>query len=211
MPMAKESVVEMYRMGRANGELAVAWSDSAGERAIFCALQLYVDQVERHAISGGADVTVYEMEHWEQSVYSSGVTPAKLEAKLRELKDMVERGDVPTPDESSYALAEEVASALFSPHPKASYVIPRVLWHADDDGRDQRRRDAVETAANPLPALAPIASWLRHAFGEMVSQAEASRRLGLTDEGVRARIREGKLRSVRVGGNVLIPTLDLPN
>lgn len=206
MFFATRSSVERYRLGQSNGELRAAWSDSEEERAIFCAMQLYVDQAERLAISRGADVTIYQMEAWEQSYYF-GRTPQEVEYMMRILQVMAQGNDVPTPE--SYTIAEEICAALFAPRPGAPYVIPRDLW-SHDEGRRQRRRDAVESAANPTPTLVPIARWLKRAFGELISQAEASRRLGLTEEGVRARIREGRLRSVRVGGNVMIPAADLP-
>ena len=213
--MAESSVVERYRRGQANGDLRMRLSDLEGERAIFCALQLYVNEVERLAIWRGEEVTIYEMEPWHQGVVAEP-TPHALEGKLRALWSIAEGGDAPS--EESYALAEGACHALFStrlrpggrggvPYP---YVIPRDLW-SHDEGRRPRRRDAVASPVNPLPALVPLARWLKAAFGELVSQAEASRRLGLTEEGVRARVREEKLRAVRVGGNVMIPASDLPS
>ncbi len=208
-------MVERYRMGEANGELRMRLSDLEGERAIFCALQLYVNEVERLAIWGGEEVTIYEMEPWHQSVVAEP-TPHDLERELRTLWSIAEGGEAPSGE--SYALAEGVCEALFSTRrrPRASggvpypYVIPRSLW-SHDEGRRPRRRDAVATPANPIPTLVPVVRWLKAAFGELVSQAEASRRLGLTEEGVRARIREEKLRVVRVGGNAMIPAADLPS
>ncbi len=225
--MAEISVVERYRMGEANGELRMRLSDMEGERAIFRALQLYVNEVERLAIWRGEDVNIYEMEPWHQSVVAQP-TPYELEQKLRALWAIAEgdnyfaggldREPTGAPSES-FALAEEVCEALFAtrlygfggssgnaPYP---YVIPRDLW-SHDEGRRPRRRDAVPTPVNPIPDLLPVARWLKVAFGELVSQAEVSRRLGLTEVGVKARVQEGRLRAVRVGGNVMIPVADLP-
>ncbi len=218
--MAEISVVERYRMGEANGELRMRLSDMEGERAIFRALQLYVNEVERLAIWRGEDATIYEMEPWHQGAVAEP-TPHDLERKLRALWSIAEGGDAGhTPSEESYALAEGVCEALFATQrrPRASgasgvpypYVIPRSLW-SHDEGRRPRRRDAVASPVNPVPTLVPVARWLKAAFGELVSQDEASRRLGLTEEGVRARIRQEKLRAVRVGGNVMIPAADLPS
>lgn len=218
--------MERYRRGEANGDLRMRLSDAEGERAIFRAMQLYVNEVERLAIWRGEDVSIYEMEQWHQSVIAEP-TPHEMEQKLRALWDVAERelaseagfaggAREPAATEESYALADEVCEALFAtrvrsfaggtPYP---YVIPRDLW-SRDEGRRARRRDAVATPVNPLPDLVPIARWLKVAFGELVSQSEASRRLGLTEEAIRARVREGRLRSVRVGGNVLVPVADLP-
>lgn len=230
--MSDTSMVERYRMGEANGDMRMRLSDMEGERAIFRALQLYVDEVERLAIRRGEDISLYEMEPWQQGVVAEP-TPYELEEKLRALWAVAE-GDygfagVPgggagggpsgAGSEESFALAEEVCAALFATRsggfwgsPAAAaypYVIPRDLW-SHDEGRRPRRRDAVATPVNPLPDLAPVARWLKAALGSLVSQAEASRRLGLTEVGVKARVREGRLRAVRVGGNVMIPVVDLP-
>ena len=226
-------------MGEANGDMRMRLSDMEGERAIFRALQLYVDEVERLAIRRGEDASIYEMGPRRQGVVADP-TPREFEEKLRALWAVAEGDDgfagvpggVPggihggstggvhsgAGSEESFALAEEVCAALFAtrsggfwgspaaaPYP---YVIPRDLW-SHDEGRRPRRRDAVATPANPLPDLAPVARWLKAALGELVSQAEASRRLGLTEVGVKARVREGRLRAVRVGGNVMIPVADL--
>ncbi len=221
--MAEISVVERYRMGEANGELRMRLSDMEGERAIFRALQLYVNEVERLAIWRGEDATIYEMEPWHQSVVAEP-TPYELEEKLRALWATAESDNFAgnlhrepgATFEGSYALAEEVCAALFATRlgtfaggTPYTYVIPRDLW-SHDEGRRPRRRDAVATPVNPLPDLVPVARWLKAAFGELVSQSEASRRIGITEEGVRARVREGRLRSVRVGGNVMVPAADLP-
>ncbi len=239
------SVVERYRAGEANGELRMRLSDMEGERAIFCALQIYLNEVERAAIWRWEDVSIYEMEPWQQSVVAKP-TPYELEVKLRALWGLVQDPGVDTgfpsigdparepagthngnrsaghealPTPGSYALAEEVCEALFATRRRGfgnaggasyPYVIPRDLW-SHDEGRRARRRDAVATPVNPIPDLVPVARWLKSAFGELVSQAEASRRLGLTEVGVRARVQEGRLRSVRVGGSVMIPVADLPS
>ncbi len=222
--MVEKSMVERYRSGEANGELRMRLFESEGEWAIFCALQLYVSHVERSAIWREEDVTLYEMEPGRKSVIAQP-TPHELQGKLRALREMVEdaeqgeKATLPTPE--SYALAEEICEALFATRRRVPglfgniggasypYVIPRDLW-SHSEGRRARRRDAVSTPVNPIPDLLPIARWLQAAFGELVSQAEASRRIGMTEVGVRARVQEGRLRAVRVGGNVLIPVADLP-
>ncbi len=203
------SNVELYRRG--SDRLVALDLEDAYDRAIFCAVQLYTDYLERLSLREGRReererINLYETE--ELTGYEPEVmgTPHWLEAHLKFLRSVAAQNpqDRVVPPEELFYAAQTVAETLFAPEGSRSYRIPRDLWQAGEGAINGR----PDTPANLTSTLAPIAYLLRFGFGELISQTEAARRLGLTQEGVRYRVREGLMRSVRVGGGVLVPTAD---
>ena len=211
------SGVERYRMGLPWDDLGIV--EDLNERAIFRATQLYVDYLETLALLRYKPITIYEMEDWELSGLRYW-TPAEFENKLRALRDAAE-GRAPLDADERYALGSGLVEALFAPNqlapdrayseprsepiPSWTSSIPRYIWEAGT----YPRRESVEAPGNPARTLAPVARWLRWAFGELVKASEAARRIGITHEGVRVRVRDGKLRALHIGGSLLIPEADL--
>ncbi len=205
------SNVELYRRG--SGRRVTLNLENRYDRAIFCAVQLYTDYLERLSLTqvrreddrGETDLyAAEELTGYEPEVEG---TPYWLEAHLKFLRSVeaqIPQDRVVEPEELFYA-AQAVAETLFAPEGSRSYRIPRDLWQAGE----AYANGSLDTPANLTSTLAPIAHLLQFGFGELISQTEAARRLGLTLEGVRYRVREGLMRSVRVGGGVLVPVADL--
>lgn len=57
--------------------------------------------------------------------------------------------------------------------------------------------------------VAPLFGLLERSMGELISQSDAARRLGLTPRGVTLRIERGEMRRVRVGQYVFVPAEDV--
>ncbi len=204
------SSVELYRRG--SDRLVTLDLEDRTELAIYCAVQLYTDYQERLSLRGRRPedregTNLYETE--ELTGYEPEVegTPHWLEAHLKFLRSVAAQSpqDRVVPPEKLFYAAQAVAETLFAPEGSRSYRIPRDLWQAGEEYTN----GSPDTPANLTSTLAPIAHLLQFGFGELISQTEAARRLGLTQEGVRYRVREGLMRSVRVGGGVLVPVADL--
>ncbi len=211
------SGVERYRRGLPWEDLGTI--EASDERAIFCATQLYVDYLERLALLRYKPTTIYEMEDWELSGLRYW-TPGEFEKNLRTLRDAAE-GHAPLDAEERYALGSRLVEALFAPGhlepsrmrserlsgpiPSWTSSIPRYFWEAGT----YPRREGVEAPGNPARTLAPVARWLRWAFGELVRASEAARRIGISHEGVRVGVRDGRLRALHIGGSLMIPEADV--
>lgn len=199
------SSVERYRRGEIR-EAPYDLSDPFG-RAIWRALSLYVDHLEMEAARHGKNL--YEMSGAEV-VKLRFRQPWELEESLRDLWK-VARGTGRMDPGELYETAQSVAEALFAPKDAGFYRIPPEFWELG--GRDLG--EGAEEGRAPLvfeeTDLAPLSHMLRVGLGELVSQAEAARRLGVAERTVGYRIERGEMRAVRVGRSVLVPVESLPD
>lgn len=204
--MRIKSTVERYREGEIGREEVSGkynLSDPA-DRAIWTATQLYTDHLERLTLSRAPESWENEEGYLRNLRFRQAW---ELEESLREL-GAVATGARQMDAGELYEAAQSVAEALFAPEGAASYAIPRDFWEA---GRADARSGPppTEAPAELTDTLAPIAHMLLVGLGELVPLAEAAKRAGIGHEGMRNRAEDRRVRSVRVGGRVLIPAADL--
>lgn len=210
-----KNTVELYRSGEIL-EIPYDLSDPL-ERSIWTALQLYVDHVERRAILAAEEFDRPEVwsalhpyvDHPDSEVYLAPLGSRRaweLEEYLRDLKEAVHGAGSMDPAELHDA-ARSVLEILFTSDDTGGYSIPFAFWEA---GASEVTDDRTEAPLQVAQTLTPLAGLLRASIGELVPMAEAARRLSLAPQAVEARIAEGRLRAIRVGGDLLVSVADLP-
>ncbi|MDP9438451.1 MAG: hypothetical protein M3P49_06880 [Actinomycetota bacterium] len=181
--MSIPSTVELYR----KGEIPAAPYDLTDplDRAIWVAIGLYVDRLDRRVLAG-EDPGFREA--WEVEEY------------LKDLAAHV-RGERVMDYMAGHDTAQAVVEALFATGGLADPVeIPQDFWDAGDP-EDQ----AAESALVLDRSLAVLSHMVRAALGELVSQSEAARRAGITKQSMAEKIARRGVPVVRVGRSVLVP------
>ena len=153
------SSVERYRLGELE-EFHYDLSDPL-DRAIWSALQIYVDYLET------VDLEERSVGEREPNVYASDVAratvsqrePARFEAYMTDLRD-AERGEVSMGEENRYLTALRILEAIFAPTKQLTgrpmrwrqgeYHIKREVWEEGDryleDLLDELREAGIEEA-----------------------------------------------------------------
>ncbi len=146
-------------------------------------------------------------------------SPLELEFALLDLRDAVRDGKM-APDERGmlHDTVQLLLEALSQPsevernaaYRRGKYLeyesFPRAIW-SEEAGEEVSRQPDVpvkpESQLEPLGVL--MRGGIEIAQGDLMTQAEAARALGITSESVRRRRERGTLPSVKVGARVLIP------
>jgi hypothetical protein len=213
-----KSTVEQYRSGEIL-EVPYDLSDPL-ERAIWTALQLYVDHLERRAILAAEGFDRPEV--WaalhpyvdrprsEDYFGFPGSSDAwELEEYLKELREAAHSTSSMNPTDL-YEAARAATRALFTPEDGGTCSIPRAFWGADGQRVPERVPEEAETPVLLAHTLMPLADMLRAALGEHVPLVEAAQRLSLAPRAVESRVAQGRLRAIRVGEDLLVSVADLP-
>lgn len=212
-----KSTVELYRSGEIL-EVPYDLSDPL-QRSIWTALQLYVDHVERRAILAAEEFDRPEVwsalhpyvDHPDSETFLGALGSRRaweLEEYLRDIREEVHGANSMGAAELNDA-ARRVLEILFTSEDAGSYSIPHAFW--EGAGRRRSPAERIEAPLRVAQTLTPLAGLLRAAIGEHVSLAEAARMLSLSPQAVEARIAEGRLRAIRVGGDLLVSVADLPD
>lgn len=194
------TIVERWRYYRLHpAQIGYDLSDPL-QRSIWTATQLYVNHLETLALSRGLDLYTLTRAEIQELL---PIEAWDLESSLWRLRDLVAEEEIDR--HALMRLLVKISTALFGPsRTPYSLYMPREFW--DSAATDV----AIQTACpgQPQPALAPLAGLFRRALklagGELINQAEAARRLGLTPRSVSLRIQAGRLEAIRVGGTVLV-------
>jgi hypothetical protein len=213
-----KSTVELYRSGEIL-EVPYDLSDPL-QRAIWTALQLYVDHLERRAILAAEEFDRPEVwaalhpyvDHPDSEAYLALLGSRRaweLEEYLKDLKEAM-RGVGPMDSAELYDAARRVLEIIFASEEAGGYSVPREFWEASDEEAPEGAPQRAETPVRLAPTLMPLASMLRAALGEHVRLAEAAQRLSLSPQAVESRIAEGRLRAIPVDASFLVSTADLP-
>lgn len=194
------------------------------DRAIWTALQLYVDHLERLVLRRG------QTEDTPESLDMYGgntrhhpmvaLQPWQLEQALRELRDAA-LGDRKVDAADLGANARIVMEALFAPEGISEYSIPPEFWEAgssgpsDDEWEEHRPWEEAPSVPPEAPAelgnlLKPVWTLLRLGIGELVPQRDAAQRMGLSPKEVSRMLERGEIRAVRIGRSVLLPAHEMP-
>lgn len=199
------STVELYRRGLPLGR-TYDLSDPP-MRAIFRALQTYVDHEENMVVEAGLGHGT--------PVYPPWRSPAVFEDDAWRLAAW-KRGDSDLSARERWRLALGLLRAMFSPAeagPDDDFVVLPDFFEA---GKGYVPPPGpLKSVARESPSalfwegLAPLSALLRDALGPLVSQSEAARKLGLTPTAVAFRIKRKEMRRLLVGHKALIPAADV--
>lgn len=220
--------VEIYRRG--DLERPPYDMSDALDVAIWCALQEYVDYLERLDLERDLEERkVKNLYAYRDTRVLNLRPPGFVESEMLELRAW-NRGEKDIDPDELHQVARRVLEAFFAPARSLSgklvpwgrgeYHVDRVLWEAGEEHLE-KSEDGADGSAGLLgvgqwdsphhitPRLAPLYALLIKSLGGLVSQAEAARRLNLTSRGVALRIERGEMEHIRVGGSVFIPEKDV--
>ena len=230
------SSVELYRRGHEMRRFPHRYDFSDPlDRAIWSALQMYVDYLETADLESQEPKNVYGKQIGTRTI--SPRTPRDLEDRMVELRD-AERGKEEMTAKGRFETALLVLEGLFAPAQEMSgtapnwgdggHGAPRNCWEAGERSLEELEDDggqAVRPEGGPWPAMltrvvqerpllfpervAPLFGLIRRSLGGLVSQSEAARMLDMTPTGIALRIERGEIRRIRVNGKVLVPEADL--
>jgi excisionase family DNA binding protein len=198
------SSVERYRAGRLD-KVPYDLTDPY-DRAIWTALQLYVDHLERMALRRQHELGIYRVRSiiYNERIDTRSLRPKlpwELEQAMQYLKGAVREGSEEDVREVRDA-AQGIIEALFTRDGAPPPSIPPGFWEAGKVGKEEYAPDAPTTLDD---ILAPLSFLIRAGLGSIVSQSEMAQRLGISVTAVAHRIASGQLYAIRVGRSVLIP------
>ncbi len=202
------SSVEKYRAGESR-EIPYDLTDPY-DRAIWTALQLYVDFLERLVLQRQQELGISRAKSliYRRNVDTRSLRPMlawELEQALTDLRD-VARGDKQRESGELYETTRSVVEALFAQEAIYTYAVPTEFWAAGKEATKKRLPDAPAVLNG---VLAPLSHLIRVGLGEIVSQSEAARRLGVSVATVAHHIEAGRLPAVRIGRKVCIPAKEI--
>lgn len=174
------STVELYRAGEV--EIPPYDLSEDYDRAIWTCLGLYVDHRERQETAG---LPIHYGEPWEVEEY------------LKDLRDHA-TGERPMEADIAHDTAQAVAEALFTTGAGDTFFIPGEFWGVEIEDQPP---EAPLILNRPVTVLSYM---IRAAMGELISQAEVARRLGVSRPSALERIRSRAVPVLRVGRSVLV-------
>lgn len=226
----KVSSVELYRDGLL-GSPQYDMTDPL-DIAIFVAMQGYIDLLERLDVERRQkeekkrkEANLYEY----KDITDLNLRPAGfLEDAALRLKEW-NSGGLDLGPEDRFETARSLLEAFFSPARNlqgrlvpwgyGDHHVDRTLWEAGEEilsgERETGGGDGLlylsqwDAAHHFRTLMAPFYALLIRALGDLITQAEAARRLNLTARAVAVRVNRGEMRHVRIGGSVLIPEGDV--
>ncbi|MDP9438054.1 MAG: hypothetical protein M3P49_04830 [Actinomycetota bacterium] len=184
--MLYRSSVERYRAGEST-DLAYDFSHPV-DRAIWTAVGLYVDRREMVRLAGGEPL---------------GIEPWELEETLEELAAHA-LGEARMRPREARVVARRVVDALFSDGGGLA-VIPAEFWAVGGEPG----QELPESALVPDGAISALSRMIRAAYGDLVSQADVARRLGILRSSAKEKLERRGVPVVRVGRRVYVPEVEL--
>ena len=234
-PEDRFSSVELYRRGAGVRRFPHRYDFlDPLDRAIWSALQMYLDYLETADVEGEEPENVYGKMGTRKI---SPRTPRDLEERMVELRD-AERGTRKMTPKGRFETALLVLEGLFAPAQEMSGTAPnwgdgehgasRGCWEAGERSLEELEDgggQAIRPEGGPWPAsltrvvqerplvfperVAPLFGLIQRSLRDLVSQSEAARMLDMTPTGIALRIERGEIRRIRVNGKVLVPEADL--
>lgn len=204
-------VVERHR-SRGTTSPSEPGPDASLHAAVYTALQLYVDRIERAALpSPRAEADASDL-------FDPGVAPVpteELEGHLLRLLDFA-HACPRTPSAARATASWEaflvVTRALFGPPEAGAPRLPQWLWRLaerDDEASAPSHANGRGLEGDLLPVAVLLRRAAVRAAGPFVKQSEAARRIGVSPPAVQARVNAGRVRAIRIGGRVLVSRPDV--